>query len=192
LHALGIETRQIWNLPFEPVVCCDKKSVAHEFADKFVDRKKIAHWFTDCAESLANSGFCAHHNTTCKVPSQEYDMLVFGSPCSPFTDFRGNMKLVSPWQHPLFNLTFGEGDDDGSALRHILDLQPATLIGDQVSGFNRMDIRSGRTYLAQFVSMVRSSKNDNDESNYNVRVVQLKASDWAADLERERFHEQSW
>ena len=178
----------MWKLPHEKVICCDRKASAFNFS-KANCSDKLLHWFSDAESSLENSGHCYLHNQVCSVAPQPCDLLVFGSPCAPFSDQRATQATQPPQAHPLFKLTFGM-DGTGSALEHVARHCPKLFVGEQVMGFSRPDLQhvDERPYLHQFVDRLRSVQDQAGRAIYSdsVKVVRLQGSLWAEGLERDR------
>ncbi len=83
---------------------------------------------------------------------------------------------------------------EGSALEHLELMQPKSFMGEQVSGFLCADPLHPlkHTFAQQMVAKISAIRDTAGVSIYkgNIQLVQLKASDWAQEVERNRLGEQ--
>jgi hypothetical protein len=90
-------------------------------------------------------------------------------------------------EHPAWGLTFGTGCE-GSVIEHIDSLRPKFFLGEQVCSFAYSDVchPTRKPFIEQFLDCLQQIRDKNGQV-YNMKVVRLRASIWAADIERDRL-----
>lgn len=181
-RSLGIEVA--------PYICCDIDPKARQLCCK-LHGNLAEHVFDGmaCLRRSSFAGFCEKHGQYCVETSpRQYDLLVAGPSCRPYSCLRSDKKL--PEQHPDFKCIFGahdmpfaptgehdvevEGDQgaidrEGSLLDVVRAHRPLGGIVENVLGFHQTQ-RAGffaqQTPLQYLIEKLQEVKDDRGQQFY--------------------------
>ena len=143
---------------------------------------QLTHMFGDNSDLHVQNGStpqsgCKVCNGPCKSPLQRPDMMTGGMPCTPFSRLRctsgSTVSTGAPHQHPSFPVLFEK-------LPQYVDMRrPRSFWLEEVETLNRIDRRSGQTYLEAICNKLA-------DLDYDIRVLSLPHADWV-ELPRTRL-----
>ena len=182
----------MFSVPFYPAILCDKKLASQQFCLSNIDGKCM-HFFELAKSVRKGHGFCVKHNVHCTIARarRRPHFMQLAPDCDPFSEQRGNRRLVPPQDHDSFYATFGQ-DGRGSALEQLTKWQPEAWTLEQVGGFHKYrNPDNDKTWSEHFISLAQQICDVDcpDELLYSdVKVLRLRASNMHKDIERVRCH----
>ncbi len=111
-------------IPVDSFTTCDSDEEANKFAVMF-HKSRIAHSFNSMAAAQRSimAGFCEKHQKYCVLndPAEyDFDFVIGGPPCQPYSEFRKGADAVPPERRPLYASVFGDETVEGGSFLQLV------------------------------------------------------------------------